>query len=314
MPGLRRHAAPPDADTCPAARATFAALAVATLESFVGRPSPQRKPWSDTIISTPPAAAAASRYRPIAIVECMEEALGYRAVFLVLLLRDRRLSRRCVRREHVPDGVGALEVDDRDVGMPLADPLQRQIAVDARLDQHAPERADRLRVRIVGVGDFQVVGLAQPRQVGVERAVVGGRLRAREAVARPRFAIRGKHDAAGRRRFLVKEREQPVGYDEAVDRFRRERRPQAEHRRPLARFGRHVPDRRRPPLAAGDRLLPPARRIELDEVEDAVLQRARPVIIVVQMSGESAGESVFEVSAGAFGDEAPRFGITPRAM
>jgi hypothetical protein len=98
-------------------------------------------------------------------VDRSEEAFRHAVVAIEVSLRDRRLPRRHIRCEEVADGVGRLEIHDREIRTVPPDPVERQVAVHLRFDQHAPQRAHRLGVRIVGIGDLAVLGLAQPREV-----------------------------------------------------------------------------------------------------------------------------------------------------
>ena len=208
------------------------------------------------------------------VVELLEVARRHVVIAIVVGLRYLRLARRRERREHMSDRVRALEVDDRQIRTIAREDLASQFVVDLGVDQDPSQGADRLRIRIVGVRRSRVLVVCQPRQVGLQRGLADGLLCMRERVARPAFPV-GRRDHAGRRRFfLEEEREQPVGDDRAVDLLRRIGGPQPERGDALAGRGRHVPDRRRAAHAAGDRLLRAGLRIELHEVEDAVIERA----------------------------------------
>ena len=172
------------------------------------------------------------------------------------------------------DRVGALDIDDREIGALAGDRIAAELVVDAGIDQDAAQRAHRLRVRVVGLGEPPVGGGVEPRQVLLQRRLVDGLTGVLERRARPAIAIGGIHDAGGRGVFLEQECEQAIGDDRAVDRLRGIRRPQPQHGDALAGRRGHVPDRRRAPEAAGDRFFDAGRRIELHEVQDPVIERA----------------------------------------
>ena len=118
--------------------------------------------------------------------------------------------------------------------------------------------------------------------------------RARRAPGRraPTPHDRREHDAAGRRRFLVEECEQPVGHDQALDRLGGQRRPEAEHRDvlPAAVAMFQSAGARRSLLVIGS--FWPVTGSNCTKSRMPCSSGLVPVIMVVQMSGESAGESV----------------------
>ena len=159
-------------------------------------------------------------------------------------------------------------------------------------------------VRIPGIGDPLVLASSQPRQIPVDGVVVGRPLRASETVPRPSLTIFRKDDAQRRRLLFVEEREQPIRYDETLDGLGRKRGPQAEDGGTPSACRRHVPHRRHAPLAARDRLPLSGDGIELQEIEDAVLERARSSHHRGPDERRERGRKRRHLAARAFGDEA----------
>ena len=93
-----------------------------------------------------------------------EIAFGDAAVALKIRRRDRRLPRRRVGREHVADRVRALDVDGRQVWLRAAEIFAGESVVHVRFDQHAPQRANGMTVRILRGDRRAVLVLGQRRQ------------------------------------------------------------------------------------------------------------------------------------------------------
>ncbi len=95
-----------------------------------------------------------------------------------------------------------------------------------------------------------------------------------QGVTDPSFAVGGKDHARRRSRIAREETEPSVGDEDAIDRLSGKCRPEADHRDLPAGVGGHVPERGDSTRRARDRLFRPRLRIELDEIHDAVLERA----------------------------------------
>ena len=93
-----------------------------------------------------------------------EIAFSDAAVVIEVRRRDRRLPRRRIGREHVTDRVGALDVDRREVRLRASEISAGETVVDVRLDQHAPQRANGMPVRLLRGDCRAVLVLGQPRQ------------------------------------------------------------------------------------------------------------------------------------------------------
>ena len=176
------------------------------------------------------------------------------------------------------DAVGALEIEDREIGMRLVDVGAEELVVDAGLDQDATQRRHRIVVRprtgLLRLDARGEVGGIEPRQEARELGGVDRGAGASQRLRRPRLALRRIHGAFGRAVLEVEEPEQTVRHQHAVDRLGRIGGPQTEHADLLAAPGRHVPDRGARSLGASDRLALAGARAKAHEVEHAVLERA----------------------------------------
>ena len=206
-------------------------------------------------------------------VDLGEIELRHAGVALEVLGLDRVLAWRRPGREDVAEGVRALEVDDGEVRLLAAEPGGGERLIGAGLDQDAAQRAHRLGVG-VGIGGGLLVLLgSQPGEIGVEGVVPHRGLGFGERLARPGL-LRRRVDGAGRRLVVARgEGGEAVRHQQPLDRLGRPGGPEAEDGDALVAVGRHVPDRRHLPLAAGDRLQRAGRGVAPGEVEDAVLQR-----------------------------------------
>ena len=169
------------------------------------------------------------------------------------------------------DPVRALEVEDHQVGMVAVVEVARDPLLHARGPDDGAQRHHRilertaLRARRGDLGRRHVEVL---REVFVRNAAV-----ARDDRLDAGRERRGIGDA-GARQALEEDRARVVGDEEALDLFRRVRRPPAHDAdgAPLRRGD--VPDGRHGARVARDRLLLPADDVDLLEVEDAVHVRA----------------------------------------